>query len=155
MFESLLRRLTGTARPETLPAEDARLALAALLVRAARINGDYSPPQVARIGRVLTTLYGLSAPDAEALRERAEILEAEAPDTVRFTRAIKAATALEDRARELSAMWEVILADGERDAAEAGLMRLVANLLGFTDRDSAILRQQVAARMAADHDGAS
>ena len=78
-----------------------------------------------------------------ALRAEAEHLEAEAPDTVRFTRAIKAATPYEERERELEAMWAVILADGENDHEEQGLMRLVADLLGISDKDSALARQRV------------
>ncbi len=148
MFEILLKRLIGRDRPEPLAPPDARLALAALLVRAARINGDYAAVQVDRIDRVLSGMYGLTPEAATELRGRAEILESEAPDTVRFTRAVKEATPLEERERELAAMWEVILSDGASDHAEAGLMRLVANLLGITDRDSALIRQRVAAGLA-------
>jgi uncharacterized tellurite resistance protein B-like protein len=46
------------------------------------------------------------------LRAEAEALEAEAPDTVRFTRALKEAVALEDRADLMVALWSVALADG-------------------------------------------
>lgn len=145
MFEALLRRLTGeTAAP--LPPADARLALAALLVRAARVNGDYAASQIASIDRVLARRYGLAPAAATALRHAAETLETEAPDTVRFTRAIKAATEWEDRAAELEMLWEVILADGLRDHEESGFMRLAADLLGFSDRDSALARQRVEAR---------
>ena len=40
------------------------------------------------------------------------MLEAEAPDTVRFTRALKEAVAHEDRAALIEALWAVALADG-------------------------------------------
>jgi uncharacterized tellurite resistance protein B-like protein len=76
------------------------------------------------------------------MRVQAESLEQEAPDTVRFTRAIKDATALEDRAGLLQAMWSVALVDDNRDAGEDQLMRLVANLLGLTDQESALARQK-------------
>lgn len=145
MFETLLRRMLAPA-PAPLPPADARLALAALLVRAARVNGDYAAVQVHRIDRLLTQRYGLDAAGTAELRAAAETLESEAPDTVRFTRAIKAATAYEDRIAELEMLWEVILADGIRDHEEAGFMRLVADLLGFSDRDSALARQRVEAR---------
>jgi uncharacterized tellurite resistance protein B-like protein len=61
---------------------------------------------------------------------------------VRFTRAIKAATALEDRADLVSALWSVALADGARDAEEDRLLRLVANLLGLSDVENAQARQR-------------
>ena len=140
MFDALLRRLTAPT-PERLPEPDADLALAALLVRLARADGQYAPAEVARIDRILIARHGAGAAD---LRERAEVLQAQAPDTVRFTRAIKDATALEDRAEMLQAMWSVALADEAREAEEDQLMRLVANLLGLTDQQSALARQKAA-----------
>ncbi|MCR9113843.1 MAG: TerB family tellurite resistance protein, partial [Rhodobacteraceae bacterium] len=78
------------------------------------------------------------------LRAKAERLEEEAPDTVRFTRAIKEAVIYDDRLGVVEALWQVALADGERDAGEDALIRLAANLLGVNDRDSALARQKVA-----------
>ena len=147
MFEMLLRKMTRPDPPRLEPA-DARLALAALLVRAARSNGDYAPAQVAAIDAALARRYGLDAPETAELRARAEVLESEAPDTVRFTRAVKDGTEYEERAAELEMLWEVILADGQRHHEEDGFMRLVADLLGFSDRESALARQRVAARVA-------
>jgi len=43
----------------------------------------------------------------------------------------------------IGALWQVALADGDRDTQEDTLMRMVANLLGVTDRDSNIARQRV------------
>lgn len=143
MFDALLRRLTAPT-PNRLPEPDADLALAALLVRLARADGDYATIEVARIDQVLALRHGLSPQAAAEMRAQAEVLEQEAPDTVRFTRAIKEATALEDRAELLQAMWSVALADNSRDAAEDQLMRLVANLMGLTDQQSALARQRAA-----------
>jgi uncharacterized tellurite resistance protein B-like protein len=145
MFTDLLRRLS-TPDADRLPEPDARLALAALLVRVARSDGDYAQVEQDRIDRILVRRHGLSPFEASKLRGEAETLEADAPDTVRFTRAIKDGVALEDRVGVLEAMWAVVLADGDRDEEEDGLLRLVANLLGVNDRDSALARQRVEAR---------
>lgn len=142
MFADLIRRLTDPA-PERLPDADARLALGALLVRIARADGQYSAEEARRIDRILGTRYALSDGAAAALRADCEVMEAEAPDTVRFTRAIKDAVAYEDRIAVIEALWQVVLADGRREAEEDSLLRLVANLLGITDRDSAMARQRV------------
>ncbi len=142
MFADLLKRLTDP-EPERLPEPDARIALAALLVRVARSDGDYSGPEIARIDKVLAARHGLSPFEATALRREAETLETEAPDTVRFTRALKDAVAYEDRASVMEALWSVALADGERNYEEDALMRLVAPMLGINDRDSALARQRV------------
>ena len=70
------------------------------------------------------------------------MIEAEAPDTVRFTRIIKDRIELADRHDVLAAMWEVAYADGQRSAEEESLVRLVAGLLGVNDRDSGLARQR-------------
>ncbi|KAJ54170.1 hypothetical protein ACMU_03550 [Actibacterium mucosum KCTC 23349] len=145
MLSDLLSRLTAD-RPQTLPDPDARLALTALLVRVARTDGDYAAEEVRRIDRICETRYGLDHAGARALREQAEALEAEAPDTVRFTRAIKDAVAYDDRSAVVEALWDVALADGMRDEEEDALLRLVANLLGVGDADSHRLRLKVQAK---------
>lgn len=141
MFGAFLKRLTA-AEPATLTGDEARLALAALLVRLARADGDYADVEIAQIDRVLSVQYGLSPFESSALRGEAETLEAEAPDTVRFTRALKDAVPHDDRLGLISAMWSVVLADGERDELEDANMRMIANLLGISDRDSALARQR-------------
>lgn len=143
MFRDFLTRLTQP-EPAQLPDADARLALTALLVRIAKSDNDYAPEEMARIDRITAARYGLSPFEAASLRAQAEGLEAEAPDTVRFTRAIKDAVAYEDRRAVVEALWSVVLADGERAEEEDALLRLVANLLGVNDRDSALARQKAA-----------
>ncbi len=137
----LLRRLLAP-EPARLPDPDAQLALATLLVRIARTDGLYAAEEVERIDRVLSRRYGLDPFATAKLRTEAEDLEREAPDTVRFTRALKDAVPLEDRAELMTALWSVALADGLREAHEDRLMRLVANLLGLTDVESALARQR-------------
>ncbi len=143
MFSDFLSRLTQP-QPDPLVEDDARLALTALLVRIARSDNDYADTEMARIDRISTERYGLSPFEAAALRARAEDLEAEAPDTVRFTRAIKEAVAYDDRLAVVQAMWSVALADGHRSGEEDSLLRLVVSLLGVSDVDSALARQKAA-----------
>ncbi|MDE3078757.1 MAG: TerB family tellurite resistance protein [Paracoccaceae bacterium] len=145
MFADLLRSLLAP-EPHRLNDPDARLALAALLVRIARVDGEYSDVEITRIDRILSRRYGLSPFDAIELRHRAEELEAQAPDTVRFTRAIKDAVDYDHREGVIEALWEVVLADGTRDTEEDSLLRLLANLLGVNDRDSNLARQRVESR---------
>jgi uncharacterized tellurite resistance protein B-like protein len=142
MFADLLRRLTAPA-PAPLAFEDARLALAALLVRLARADGDYAQSERDRIDHLLTHRYGLDPAASVALRHSAETLETEAPDTVRFTRAIKDCVPYDDRLHVIEALWFIALADGARDHAEDALLRMIAPLLGINDRDSNLARQRV------------
>ncbi len=140
MFGDFLKRLIQP-EPAPLAHSDARLALTALLVRVARSDNDYSADEVSRIDRIIADRYGLSPFEAGKLRAEAETLESEAPDTVRFTRAIKDAVPYEDRRSVVQSLWTVVLADGERAEEEDALLRLVANLLGVSDVDSAMARQ--------------
>ncbi|SLN47783.1 TerB family tellurite resistance protein [Roseisalinus antarcticus] len=146
MFGDLLRRLTAPA-PEPLPDTDARLALTALLVRLAKADGTYSAEEIARIDRIVGVRYGLNPVDSAKLRADAETLEHQAPDTVRFTRAIKDAVPYEDREAVIETLWEVVLADGIRDNEEDALLRMVAPMLGVADQDSALARQRVEGRL--------
>uniref|UniRef100_UPI003519D68D tellurite resistance TerB family protein n=1 Tax=Pseudooceanicola sp. TaxID=1914328 RepID=UPI003519D68D len=125
MFGEFLRRLTAPS-PAPLPEVDARLALTALLVRIARSDNHYAASEIARIDQIIAARYGLTPEAAGELRAQAEALEAEAPDTVRFTRAIKDAVPYEDRRSVIEALWQVALADGGRADEENALMRLTA-----------------------------
>lgn len=146
MFGELLKRLL-TDQPAKLPDADARLALSALMVRIARSDGDYAVVEQETIERLIRQRFGLQNVEAGDLRKEAEQFEEAAPDTVRFTRAIKEAVSHEDRIAVIESLWELALADGERDEQEDSLLRLVAPLLGINDRDSALARQRVEQRI--------
>lgn len=143
MFADFLSRLIAP-EPAELPDEDARLALSALLVRIARADGAYTKDEAERIDRILQDRYALPPAGAAELRAQAEVLESEAPDTVRFTRAIKDAVPYEERRSVVQSLWYVVLADGERAKEEDAILRLAASLLGVNDRDSALARQKAA-----------
>lgn len=145
MFKELLDRLLSPA-PAILPDEDARLALTALLVRLARSDNSYDDSERDRIDRILRSRFGLDGGASQILREQGEGLEAAAPDTVRFTRAIKDAVPYEGRAGVIETLWQVALADGRRDDDEDALIRLAASLLGVNDVDSALARQRAETR---------
>ncbi|MEL6127252.1 MAG: TerB family tellurite resistance protein [Pseudomonadota bacterium] len=143
MFADLLKLLTGDEqREDPLAADDCRLALAALMVRVARADDVFDPRERDVISRILTDRYEMDAPAVQALIAEAEALERDAPDTVRFTRAIKDHVPYEERDAIAVSLWRVVLADEERTADENAAMRMVVNLLGINDRDSGLARQK-------------
>ena len=142
MFADLFKRLTALD-PAPLPDVDARVALGALLVRLARSDGSYDSEEIAQIDAVLMQRYGLSDVETADLRTQCEAAETEAPDTVRFTRAIKDAVPFEDRVGVIEALWSVVLADGIRDEHEDAMLRMVAPLLGVSDMESHQARLRV------------
>ncbi len=143
MFGALLSRLLEPTEPQVAD-DDARLALGALLVRIARSDDDYAQVEKDQIKAVLAARYMLA--DATALLTECEALEAEAPDTVRFTRAIKDGVAYEDRIGVVEDMWAIVLADGVRDAHENQIMRMVPPMIGVEDQDSNAARHRVESR---------
>jgi uncharacterized tellurite resistance protein B-like protein len=140
MFGEFLKKLTAP-QPVKMVDDDARLALGALLVRVALADGTYDDAERAQIAAVLSRRYGLD--DPSDLLARCEALEKEAPDTVRFTRAIKDAIDYDNRLSVITALWEVVLADGVRDADEDSMMRMLTSLLGIEDQDSHAARRKV------------
>ncbi|MCQ0970611.1 TerB family tellurite resistance protein [Paracoccus sp. TK19116] len=148
MFRNLLNRLTtDDPAPARLSSVESEVAIAALLVRVARADNAYHDSERARIDAILARFHNIGADEAAERRAAAEMIEAEAPDTVRFTRQIKDRVVLEERQSIISAMWEVALVDSKRDSDEERLIRLAAGLLGVTDRDSALARQKVQERL--------
>jgi uncharacterized tellurite resistance protein B-like protein len=143
----LSRLFLESPAPDRLSAQDAEIAIAALLVRLARSDERYAESERQRIETVLARRRGLTRSEAAARRVAAEMIEAEAPDTVRFTRTVKERIALDDRMDVIAALWEIAYSDGRRGAEEESLVRLIAGLLGITDRDSALTRQRVLTEM--------
>ncbi len=142
MIKDILKAFQSTAKP-SLSADDAHTALAALMVRVAKSDGSYAEAEISTIERALSKQFQLNSEMATSVRKEAEELEAVAPDDVRFTRVIKEAVPYEERSGIVEALWSVVLSDGERDDEENSFMRLIVNLLGVNDRDSALARQRV------------
>lgn len=144
----ILKRLLAP-QPTVLPDPDARLALAALLVRVAKSDGSYALAEISRIDRLLAMRFALNPVEAAQLRARAEELEKDAPDTVRFTRAIKDAVPFDSRVGVVEALWSVVLVDGAREDEETALLRMLAPMLGLSDPESAQARKRAEAALAA------
>jgi len=123
--------------------EGRRLAAAALLVEAARQDGDYAPQERALIRALLQKCFALTADETDALMAGAEEAQAQATDLFRFTRA--AVLGMDERGREalMEMLWHVVLSDGALHDHEASLMRRVAGLLHVEDHASAAARRRV------------
>lgn len=143
MVPGFLRKLMMSTGHAELQPEDARLAIASVLVMAARADGNYEDDEAAVIDRALMSRFGLTAAQAKGLREEGEQAEAEAIDIYQFTKAIKEAIPNEDRVAIIEELWRVILSDGVRDPHEDTLMRQMTERLGLSSMDSALARQKV------------
>jgi len=147
MIDAIVKLFSGTPDPDTGEAVDERIALAALLVDAARQDDDYSDAERAAIDHILAREHDVDAGAAATLREQAEAVQADAAGLFRFTHALKESTPFEDRVNIIEHLWEVVLSDGERDHGEDNMVRRVCGLIGVPDRDSGLARQRVEARL--------
>jgi uncharacterized tellurite resistance protein B-like protein len=144
MFDSI----ANLFRQETAPAAiiPGPLALAAILVEAARRDGDYAEAERAAILRIIRREEGLDEAGGRALLAEAETAQENAVDLFRFTHALKESTPFEERIAIIEDLWDVILSDGARDHSEDGLVRSVCGLLGIPDRESGLARARVMSR---------
>ena len=143
MISGFLRKLMMSTGHAELQPEDARLAIASVLVMAARADNHYEAAEEAMIDRTLMARFKLSAAEAKGLREQGEEAEAEAIDIYQFTKAIKDAIPHDDRVAIVEELWRVILTDGQRDPQEDSLMRQIVDRLGLSPMESALARQKV------------
>lgn len=137
-----LFRPAPLARNEVAP----DLAVAALLVDAARADGIYRPEERQAVIALLGAMFDLDPRAAEDLCQQAEAAQAGAADVVRFTRVVKFGLEEDARIRVMEALWEIVLIDHDRAPDEDALLRRLAPLLAVSDHDSAAARQRVLAR---------
>lgn len=146
MMKSLKKLFTPkTPAEQTMPAE---VAVAALLVEAALIDGVYVNIESDMIAEILLESFDFDADKADAVLAEAETLAEEAVGSHQFTKHAKK-LALKDRVKVVEAIYRVILADGERSDVEEAYVRQVAGLLYVDDVARAGARQSAEARTSA------
>lgn len=138
--------MPGSAHPSSEEAAF-RLAVAVLLVEAARMDERIDPAERATIAALLTRRYGLAAADAEALVARAEAEAERSNQLFGYTHRVNGRLSPEERVGLLEMLWEVAYADGKLHDFEANLMRRLTGLLHAPDADSGAARQRVVARL--------
>lgn len=135
MFTELLNRLFHPD-PVPLPELDSRHAMAGLLVRTAKTDGNYAFEEIRRIDRILAATYGLNPVQAARLRAESEKLEAQAPEDGRFAAAVCDKLDPEHREAVLVAMWRVALSDGSGKTEEVEYLDRAARKFGLDEAAS-------------------
>ncbi len=138
MFERLFPR--RPKRPDPLPQPDSQLALGALLVRIAFADNVVELEEFAAIDRILAATFGLGPLEAAKLRALCTDLERQAADPDEFTRILRAEVPYGERKALAHAMWQVVMADGERDDLEEATLHEIEAALDLTPQDSAAAR---------------
>lgn len=127
--------------------DDLQLAIASLLVVAAKNDDSYHQDEHDTIKRHLAERFELAPDAAERLIELAETEAEHSSELYSFTRTIKDASDHEERVEFMQMLWEVVYSDGELHDYEARLMRLVTGLLYVPDQESGMARKRALERL--------
>ncbi|MFL2801980.1 MAG: TerB family tellurite resistance protein [Paracoccaceae bacterium] len=118
-------------------------AIAAILVRAAKTDNEYTESEKKLINHLLSNQLNISLENAILLRIQGEKLEIEINDNVQLTRIIKQDIPYENRHQLVEQLWSVVLDDNNRTPEENKFMRVLTHLLGISDVNSAKARSKV------------
>lgn len=146
MFQRLAELFAGGSSRRPAHAE-LRLAAAALLAEAARMDGEIGPEERAAMRRVLARHFGLGPADAAQLAREGEAAAEATAQIFAFTRVINRDWPIERRAELFEMIYEVIYADGSLHHLEANLMRRLGALVYLPDRERAEARRRVLRRL--------
>lgn len=142
MIARVLDFLSGKAAPAPASADDLEIAVAALLIEAARMDEGFDSAERAAIGRLLGEKFGHGPERVAQLVAEAEAAVDRSTQMFPFTREICARLDYAARVRILDMLWQVAYADGTLDPHEDMLLRRIAGLIHVDDRDRMLARQR-------------
>ncbi|MBK1670884.1 hypothetical protein CKO28_22985 [Rhodovibrio sodomensis] len=143
----MLDRIKAILRDQPVAADTGgfdqlQIAVAVLLIEAARMDNKFDADERAAIATLLQRRFELAPEAAEQLLQQAQTQAQESVEFYTLTRTVKDAFEYEDRIEFMQMLWEVAYADGELHDHEANLMRRVTGLLHITDRESGEARKR-------------
>ncbi len=141
MFDAL-RSIFG--RPDaTAFSVEPKLAVAALLVHLAAIDGQVTEAERTALETTLMDYYGLNESEVRKLVAEATRQDQESVDFYRFTSALSSLENSE-KLEIIRMMWQVVFADKRNHELEDNMVWRIAELIGVSSRDRTLLRSQMA-----------
>ncbi len=142
MFDALSRLFAGVEEPR-IQAIEPRLAVAALLVHLAAVDGSIKPEERDAVKGALMDYYRLEEDEVGRLIAEATRHDAESVDFYRFTSAISSLPD-DEKIEIIRMMWQVVFADRKNHELEDNMVWRIAELIHVSARDRTILRTQMA-----------
>ena len=139
---AFLRNLFGDTptAPGHRPTDQADIALGALLVRIARVDGAYLFQEAEQIEQVLALRYALTPGEAKAMRQTCEAMEEQMPSALELMGRLHDHIPEQDRRAIVSALWSVVFADRVEHQDEDSLIQVIEDVLGVPRQQSLLLR---------------
>ena len=131
------------AKPDaTLLSMEPKLAVAALLIHLAAVDGSAKPEEREAVKGALMDYYELGEGEVEELIEEATRRDSESVDFYRFTSALSSLES-QERIEIIRMMWQVVFADRKNHELEDNMVWRIAELIGVSARDRTTLRAQM------------
>ena len=146
MFEAISRLFRDKDDAPDLNHEP-RLAVAALLVHLAAVDGSTSDAERDAVRNTLMDYYALGENEVDTLVDEATKRDSEAVDFYRFTSAITQLPE-EERIEIIRMMWQVVFADDKNHELEDNMVWRIAELIGVSARQRTVLRSQMSRGLA-------
>jgi uncharacterized tellurite resistance protein B-like protein len=127
--------------------DELQLAVAALLIEAARIDDAFDERERTAIQRLLQQRFGLGPEEARQLEAVAERNEQRSAQLFGFIRTINERIPAPQRIEVIEMLWEVAYADGVLDPLEDTLLRRIGGMIDVSDHDRGLARIRVARRL--------
>jgi uncharacterized tellurite resistance protein B-like protein len=141
MFEAISRLFRDKEAPDVT--HEPRLAVAALLVHLAAVDGHTSDAERDAVQHALMDYYALNENEVVTLVAEATKRDSDAVDFYRFTSAITQLPE-DERIEIIRMMWQVVFADNQNHELEDNMVWRIAELIGVSARQRTTLRKQMA-----------
>lgn len=142
-----LKDLFASTEPRRHRRDELRVAAAALLAEAARLDGHVSEGEREAMQRLLAGRFDLAPAEAAELVRDGEAAAADSTQLFAFTRIINRDWPADERAELFEMIYEVIYADDSLHDLETNLMRRLGELIYLPDRERNEVRLRVQRRL--------
>lgn len=119
----------GSSAAKASSSHDIHVAVCALFIEIARIDGHFSPDELEAILSILKAKYQLSTEHAEALMASADKALEESVDLWQFAQLINENYTPDEKIAIIEILWQIVYVDGKMDEHEHYLMNKLSNLL--------------------------
>jgi uncharacterized tellurite resistance protein B-like protein len=138
-----IRKLLAAPDAEPKRRDDLQVAVAVLLVEAARMDDTFDERERAAIEHLLEHKFKITHDETRELIALAEQTADRTHQLHPFTRLTVERMEPKRRMKLIEMLWEVAYADGKLDPDEDVLLRRVAGLIYISDEDRVAARQRV------------
>ena len=148
-----IRKLLTAPESSPAPSDQLQIAVAVLLVEAARMDDNFDKAERGVIERLLAEKFELTPDATQELLALAESTAEKSNQLHPFTRLAVQRMDPAQRVRLIEMLWEIAYADGVLDPEEDALLRRVAGLIYVSDADRVAARQRVLQRLGKKPEG--